>query len=82
MRARDPMGEPLTLSLEPHADLQPDELGIEFSQTASRNGMAKGELNWRPAPGQAGKYVLTFAAQKPGGLTVRKSIEITVQARD
>lgn len=82
VRARDPMGEPLTLSLEPHADLQPDELGIEFSQTASRNGMAKGELNWRPAPGQAGKYVLTFAAQKPGGLTVRKSIEITVKARD
>ena len=76
------MGEPLTLSLEPHADLQPEALGIKFRQTFSRKGFAKGELNWRPAPGQAGQYVLTFAAQKPGGLTVRKSIKITVKPRN
>ena len=75
VRARDPMGGPLTLSLD-----SPEHPGMEFKQTVDRNGVAKGELNWHTTQGQAGTYILTFAAEKPGGLTVRKSVQITVRA--
>lgn len=79
VRAKDPMGEQLELAAEMASGALLEDLGIQFTQTLDASGYAKAELNWRPAAGQAGDHILTFSARKPGGLTVRKSVKITVK---
>jgi hypothetical protein len=79
VRAKDSMGERLELAVEAASGALLEDLGIQFTQTVDKGGSAKAELNWRPGEGQAGDHILTFSARRPGGLTVRKSVKITVK---
>jgi len=71
VEASDPNGTIPTLKAEPLP------AGAAFTD----KGNGKGEFNWTPTTGQAGKYVITFTASD-GAFTASKSCTVTITGSD
>ena len=79
VRAKDRMGERLELAVEAASGALLEDLGIQFTQTVDEADPPRPNSTGDPEAGQAGDHILTFSARRPGGLTVRKSVKITVK---
>jgi len=73
--AHDPEGGPLVIAVEAVGVGSTEALGARLIAHGDR----RATLLWRPAPDQAGEYVLTFSATAENGLVARRSVRIEVE---